>query len=160
MANYLQNNEPEYIITKGTGSAQESQIVQTRAFLDNVFTGQLNFEKSAPFSENFYDTIMDDVIFYGLMRGFSATLTYFDNKEQKIKFRNFDPMDIYFGLNVRRMTETRQFLYTYIKSKDELEVEYKNDADGNEIDWDDKIGENKRTESPYKPIMQLEPEAK
>lgn len=160
MANYLQNNEPNYVITKGTGEAQESQLVQTRAFLDNVFTGQVSFGKNAPFSDNFYDTIMDDVIYYGLMRGFAATLCYFDTEEKKIKFRNFDPMDIFFGLNVRRMTETRQFLFTYIKSREQLQDEYPNDSDNNPIDWEDEKGDTKRTDSPYKPIMQLEPDTK
>lgn len=72
ISNYLLNNEPQYLITEKTDDTEEEQLVEVRELLDLIFDGGQDE------NEGFYDTIMDDTVFYGIHRGICWTLVYFD----------------------------------------------------------------------------------
>ena len=93
-------------------------MVAARSLLDNVFgrKGTAGFGKNAPFTMSFWDSIMNDNIDWALLRGYAVTFAWWDKEDQQIKFKLYDPFDIHYKLNVRRLSEAREILYTYTKS--------------------------------------------
>ena len=83
----------------------------------------------------FYDTQMDDVVFFGLQRGIAWTLAWHDSDSMGIKFKTFDPLDVYVDIDARKTTQIKDFVFTYVKQKSELKAQYETDAFGNPIDW-------------------------
>lgn len=143
MVNYLMNNEPQYMVT-GTGEGEtEGDRVATREILDSIFQGRGD-------DEGFYDAIMDDAIHYGLLRGISWTMAYYDAKRQQYKFKVYDSLDTYIDTGARNPRNIKKFIFTYTKNRGELEVEFPNDADGKPIVWDDVAEDNEQTRSPAK----------
>ena len=109
---------------------------------------------------SFWDSIMNDNIDFALLRGYAVTFAWWDAEDQQIKFKLYDPFDVYYKLNVRRPSEAREMLFTYTKTREEMIAEYPTDVDGNEINWKEESHTAKRSESPFKPITQLEPNNK
>lgn len=170
LANYLRNNEPKYLITDDPFNYKEdpndtvtdNDMTAARSLLDNIFGRKwtTQSDKTAPFVSSFFDTIMNDNIDWGLLRWYALTLCWFDKDAHKVKFKLFDPFDVYYRLNVRRLTEAREVLFTYTKTTSEMIAEFPKDADGNEINWKEKPFTTYRSDSPYKPITILEPDNK
>lgn len=73
----------------------------------------------------FYDTVMDETIFYGIHRGIAWTMVYFDETEKQYRFKTYDSMDTYIDLDVNRLSEIRKFITTYNRPKSVLQHEYK-----------------------------------
>lgn len=156
MANYLNNNEPMYVITGASAETQQSDEVSTREFLDFIFQGQspkLYWEDDV----TFYDTTMDEVIYYGLFRWITWTLAYY-TEEEGYCFRSYDPLDTYIDTSARQLSKVRKFLNTYTKTKEELRVEFPTDAFGDIIDWDTVSTDQDQTMSEVKKCFLPEPE--
>lgn len=121
ISNYLLNNEPQYLITEKTDGVKENQLEEARELLDLIFDG------GADENEGFYDTIMDDTIFYGIHRGICWTLAYFDPEKKEYRFKSYDAMDTYIDLDINRLSEIRKFVITYTVPTEILEDTYKLD---------------------------------
>ncbi len=135
MANYLTNNEPTYLITGGNNEFRPENAIQVNALLDSTFDGPIG-----DFGENpttFYESQMDDVVFYGLQRWLCYTLAWFDSEENRVRFSSYDPLDTFIDIDTRKISQTKDFIQTYTKSKTELSQMYEVDADGKPIKWED-----------------------
>ena len=66
-------------------------------------------------------------------------------------------MDIHYKLNVRRLSEVREIIFTYTKTREEMIAEFPKDSVGNPINWKSEPGATRRTDSAFKPIMRIEP---
>lgn len=155
MANFLNNNEPEYVISGFTPETQEEDEESTREFLNYIFEGQDPKLKGED-DETFYDTVMDDAIYFGLFRGIVWTLAYW-TKEEGYKFKCYDSLDTYIDTSARKLSKSRKWLTTYTQSKNELSVCYPNDAFGNPIDWTKVSAEKNQTMSEVKKCFLPEP---
>lgn len=130
ISNYLLNNEPQFLITEKTDWTNDQDITETREVLDKVFDwGQ---DENA----GFYDTVMDDTIYYGIFRGIGWTMIYFDEERKQFAFKAFDSMDTYIDLWVDRLSEIRKFVSTYNIPREDLKRQYQTDTLNNKIDWD------------------------
>lgn len=156
MGNFLNNNEPAYVITGFSSKTQQEDEIATREFLDFVFQGQ-NPKLYGEDDATFYDTTMDEVIYFGLFRGIVFTLAYW-TKEKGYCFECYDSLDTYIDTNARKLSKIRKFLFTYTKSKDELKSLYKVDFKGKTIDWDNVSSDRDRTMSEVKKCFVPEPQ--
>lgn len=116
----MRNNEPQYLITESSIDAEESDLKNTREALNTVFDGVTDD------NEGFYDSIMDDTIFYGFHRAICWTMVYFVEGEG-YKFKSYDPLDTYIDTDARRPADVEKFLITYTKDKDWLKKKYPKD---------------------------------
>jgi len=149
MGNFLRNNEPQYLITKSSEQAEEADLRIVREALDTVYGG------SNDDNEGFFDSVMDDTIFYGLHRAICWTMVYFVEGEG-YKFKSYDPMDTYIDTDARRPSDIAKFLITYTKSQDALKKQYPSDAMGKPIKWDDIGTEREQTDSNLKKCLLVE----
>jgi len=138
-ANYLLNNEPQFLITAIWNDIEESDLVSKRVFLENVFEWAKSDIEEITW---FYDTVMDDVIFYWMFRWVVWTMCYYDESKQSYEFRSYDPMDTFIDLEARSLRNIKKWITTYTKNKNELKKLYHIDPFWTVIDWDN-IDRNK-----------------
>jgi len=119
-ANYLLNNEPQYLITKTGQDTEESDLVAKREWLDMVFEGRQEGNEE----QSFYDNDMDDVIYYGMFRGIAWTMAYYDQDTKSYLTKSYDSMDTFIDLDARSLRNIRKWVTTYTKDKAELQEEY------------------------------------
>jgi hypothetical protein len=150
ISNYLLNNEPQYLLTQMDDGTTEEQLHEKRELLDQIFDG---WEEE---HEGFYDSVMDDTIFYGIHRGICWTLVYFDPKTKKYCFKSYDPLDTYVDLGVDKLSQIRKFITTYNSSKAQLRLKYTEDAFWEAIDWDKVWEKDEVTASDVKKSMLIE----
>jgi hypothetical protein len=154
MSNYLLNNEPQYIITKNKADVEDWTIEQTREMLNAIFRWkQLNW-----IDDSFYDTEMDDIIYYGLFRGVVYTLCYYDEVKWYC-FKTYDSLDCYVDTDARNPRSIRKFLFTYTKDKEVLKSEYPRDWFWKIIDWDNTRTDQNRSKSEVKQCMLVDNQA-
>ena len=153
ITNYLNNNEPTFLITGFVQDTKNEDEVLTREFLNFVFEGQ-DPDIESEDDMSFYDTTMDEVIWFGIMRGIAWTMVQFN--EGVYSFVTHDPMDTYIDTSARKLTQIRKYLFTYTKPKDELQHEYMHDAFGNAIDWANVSTDTDTTKSEVKKSMLVE----
>jgi len=149
-ANYLLNNEPTYIITKADADATESDLIWKREFLNSVFNSNQEWQEDVL---PFYDTIMDDIIFYWMFRWLAWTIAYFNTKKSIYEFSSYDSMDTYIDLDARSLRNIKKIIITYTKDKDFLRQKYPTDWFWKVIDWDQVNVDKKESTSDAKQAM-------
>lgn len=77
ITNYLNNNEPTFLITGFIQDTKNEDEVLTREFLNFVYEGQ-DPDIEAEDDMSFYDTTMDEVIWFGIMRGIAWTMVQYN----------------------------------------------------------------------------------
>lgn len=147
IANYLLNNEPQYLITKKEGGVGEDFIEETREALNLIFDG------SDDENAGFYDTVMDETVFYGIHRGICWTLVYFLPDIKQFRFKTFDPMDTYIDTDVDSLDKITKLVHTYNLPKAQLRQKYRIDGLKNAINWDEVGTDKERTASDVKKSM-------
>lgn len=155
MSNFLNNNEPEYVISSFSPDTQEEDETTTREFLNYIFEGQ-DPKLEGEDDETFYDTVMDDAIYFGLFRGIVWTLAYW-TKEEGYKFKCYDSLDTYIDTSARKLNKSRKWVTTYTQDKNELAILYPKDAFGTLINWDKVSAEKNQTMSDVKKCFLPEP---
>lgn len=153
ITNYLNNNEPTFLITGFIQDTKNEDEVLTREFLNFVYEGQ-DPDIEAEDDMSFYDTTMDEVIWFGIMRGIAWTMVQYN--EGVYSFVTHDPMDTFIDTSARKLTQIRKYLFTYTRPKDELQHEYMHDAFGNAIDWANISADTETTKSEVKKSMLVE----
>jgi len=142
-SNYLWNNEPQYLITAVNGwDVTEEDLENKRSFLNGVFEWN---ESDLDEVCSFYDTVMDDVIFYGLFRWLAWTIAYYDEKKKTYEFKSYDSMDTYIDLDARCLRDIKKIIVTYTKGKRYLEKKYPLDGLWSPIDWENVGNEKKQS---------------
>ena len=152
MSNYLLNNEPQYLISKTRIDVADWIITEAREFLKHVLEWK---QEWSDIDDSFYDSIMDDVIYFGLFRGIAYTLWYYDENKWFL-FRSYDPFDCYIDMDARTTKDIRKFIITYTKPKDIIESEYKVDWLGKWIDWKNISSDPESTASNIKETLLVE----
>lgn len=149
-ANYLLNNEPQFLITAIWKDVNEWDLVAKRVFLENVFEWATSDKDEVMW---FYDTVMDDVIYYGMFRGLSWTMVYYDKENKSYEFRSFDSMDTFIDLEARSLRNIQKIVFTYTKNRDWLKKNYPTDPFWKPIDWDLKSKDQRESKSDVKQAM-------
>lgn len=152
MANYLLNNEPQFTATKTEKKSTEGDLQATRELINYVLDGR----QPGQDDESFYDTTMDDTIFYWLFRGIVRTMVYYDPEIKEYVINTYDPYDTYVNTDARGPRNNDIILRTYTKSKNYLKTTYKTDIDGVEIKWDEVNVDKKSTMSDTKNSMLID----
>lgn len=150
-ANFLLNNEPQFIVTwRPWKWSTEADLVAKRQFLANVFDWMDSDQDEIM---SFYDTVMDDVIYYWMFRGLVWTMVYYDKEKKSYEFKSFDSMDTFFDISARSLRNVKKLVFTYTKNKSDLKTEYKVDWFWDPIDWDEVNTDKKESKSDVKQSM-------